>query len=195
MDDERLRILVIDEDRLRAALIEDGLREAGVADVVVSLGGGQLMRDIVETDPDVIFMDLGEPDRDALEAAFQISRAARRPIAMFVDSSDAASIAAAVEAGVSAYVVDGLRKERINPILDLAIQRFHAIHRLERELEETRSALARRKAVERAKGVLMKSRGVSEEEAYVLLRKTAMSQNRKIADVAESLILAAGLLD
>ena len=195
MADERLRILVIDENRIRASIIEDGLREAGFSDVVALSGVGQLMRDIVDIDPDVIFIDLGNPNRDALEAAFQVSRAARRPIALFVESSDADSIAAAVEAGVSAYVVDGLRKERVKPILDLAILRFNAFNRLQRELEETRSALAQRKVVERAKGMLMTSRGVTEEEAYALLRKTAMSQNRKIADVAEGLVLAAGLLD
>lgn len=195
MTGEPARILVIDENRIRASIIEEGLREAGFHDVVILSGVGQLMRDIVEIDPDVIFIDLGNPNRDALEAAFQVSRAARRPIAMFVDSSDARSIAAAVDAGVSAYVVDGLRKERVKPILDLAIQRFNAFHRLQRELDETRSALAQRKAIDRAKGILMKSRGIGEEEAYALLRKTAMSQNRKMSEVAESLVLAAGLLD
>lgn len=195
MTDERLRILVIDENRIRASIIEDGLREAGFADVVTLAISGQLMRNIVEIDPDVIFIDLGNPNRDRLEAAFQVSRAAQRPIAMFVDSSDSDSTLAAVEAGVSAYVVDGLRKERVKPILDLAITRFNAFHRLQRELEETRNALAQRKAVERAKGILMKSKNISEDEAYSLLRKAAMSQNRKIVDVAESLVLAAGLLD
>jgi response regulator NasT len=195
MTDERLRILVIDENRIRASIIEDGLREAGFADVVTLAISGQLMRNIVEIDPDVIFIDLGNPNRDRLEAAFQVSRAAQRPIAMFVDSSDSDSTLAAVEAGVSAYVVDGLRKERVKPILDLAITRFNAFHRLQRELEETRNALAQRKAVDRAKGILMKSKNISEDEAYSLLRRAAMSQNRKIIDVAESLVLAAGLLD
>jgi response regulator NasT len=195
MTDERLRILVIDENRIRASIIEDGLREAGFADVVTLTISGQLMRNIVEIDPDVIFIDLGNPNRDRLEAAFQVSRAAQRPIAMFVDSSDTESTLAAVEAGVSAYVVDGLRKERVKPILDLAITRFNAFHRLQRELEETRNALAQRKAVDRVKGILMKSKNISEDEAYSLLRRAAMSQNRKIIDVAESLVLAAGLLD
>ena len=195
MTDERLRILVIDENRIRASIIEDGLREAGFADVTTLTISGQLMRDIVEIDPDVIFIDLGNPNRDRLEAAFQVSRAAQRPIAMFVDSSDTESTLAAVEAGVSAYVVNGLRKERVKPILDLAITRFNAFHRLQRELEETRNALAQRKAVERAKGILLKSKSISEDEAYSLLRKAAMSQNRKIIEVAESLVLAAGLLD
>jgi len=195
MADERPRILVVDPDRVRASVIEDGLRDAGVTNITALTDMGQLMRGVVSIDPDVIFIDLGEPDRDALTSAFQVARAARRPVALFVKSADAQAIGEAVAAGVSAFVVDDLRKERIKPILDLAIERFNALHRLERELEETRSALAGRKTVERAKGVLMKSRGVTEEEAYALLRKAAMSQNRKIADVAESLILAAGLLD
>jgi response regulator NasT len=125
---------------------------------------------------------------------FQLSRAVRRPIAMFVDRADRASIEAAVEAGVSAYVVDGLKQERVKPILDMAISRFNAFSRLSRELEEARNELENRKLVERAKGILMKSRGLSEEEAYALLRKTAMNQNRKLADIAQSLVTAAGLL-
>ena len=129
-----------------------------------------------------------------LENMFQLSRAVKRPIAMFVDRSDQASIEAAVEAGVSAYVVDGLKKERIKPILDMAISRFNAFSRMARELEEARSELENRKVIDRAKGILMKSRGLSEEAAYVLLRKTAMNQNRKIADIAQSLVTAAGLL-
>jgi response regulator NasT len=129
-----------------------------------------------------------------LENMFQLSRAVKRPIAMFVDRADRASIEAAVEAGVSAYVVDGLKQERVKPILDMAISRFNAFSRLSRELEEARNELENRKLVERAKGILMKSRGLSEEEAYALLRKTAMNQNRKLADIAQSLVTAAGLL-
>jgi response regulator NasT len=126
---------------------------------------------------------------------FQLSKAVKRPIAMFVDHSDTASIEAAIEAGVSAYVVDGLRKERVKSILDMAISRFRAFSRMEQELEDARSELENRKVVERAKGILMRSRGISEDEAYALLRKTAMNQNRKISDVAQSLVIAAGLLD
>ena len=114
---------------------------------------------------------------------------------MFVDRSDLASIEAAVEAGVSAYVVDGLKQDRVKPILDMAVSRFNAYSRLKRELEEARGELENRKLIDRAKSILMKSRGLSEEQAYTLLRKTAMNQNRKIADIAQSLITAAGLLD
>ena len=99
-----------------------------------------------------------------------------------------------MDAGVSAYVVDGLKKDRIKPILDTAISRFKAVERLRRELEEARSELAERKIIERAKGILMRQRGIGEPEAYALLRRTAMNQNRRIADVAESLVMAADLL-
>jgi response regulator NasT len=153
-----------------------------------------IARRIAEIGPDVIFIDLENPNRDMLESMFQLSRAVKRPIAMFVDRADTASIEAAVDAGVSAYVVDGLRKERVKPILQMAISRFNAFSRMARELEEAKGELENRKVVDRAKGILMKSRGLSEDEAYALLRKTAMNQNRKLADVAQSLVTAADLI-
>ena len=190
-----LTILVIDENRIRASIIEAGLRDAGHRQVTVIHDVAGIARRIAEIEPDVIVIDLENPNRDMLENMFQLSRAVKRPIAMFVDSSDRASIEAAVDAGVSAYVVDGLKKERIKPILDMAISRFNAFSRMARELEEARSELENRKVIDRAKGILMKSRGLSEEAAYALLRKTAMNQNRKIADIAQSLVTAAGLLE
>ena len=189
-----LTILVIDENRIRASIIEAGLRDAGHSHVTVIHDVAGIARRIAEIQPDVIVIDLENPNRDMLENMFQLSRAVKRPIAMFVDRSDQASIEAAVDAGVSAYVVDGLKKERIKPILDMAISRFNAFSRMARELEEARSELENRKVIDRAKGILMKSRGLSEEAAYALLRKTAMNQNRKIADIAQSLVTAAGLL-
>jgi response regulator NasT len=130
-----------------------------------------------------------------LENMFQLTRAVRRPIAMFVDSSDKASIEAAIDAGVSAYIVDGLKRERVRPILDMAISRFNAFSRMERELEEARSELQARKIIDKAKAILMKSRGLTEDAAYQLLRKTAMNQNRKISDIALSLVTASQLLE
>jgi len=111
-----------------------------------------------------------------------------------VDRSDSSSIEKAVEAGVSAYVVDGLKKERVKPILDMAISRFNAFSRLTRELEEARSALEERRVIDAAKAILMKTRGMGEPEAYALLRSTAMNQNRRIVEIAQSLITAADLL-
>jgi response regulator NasT len=189
-----LSILIIDENRLRAAVIEDGLRDAGYSKLTIVHDVAGIARRIADISPDVIVIDLENPNRDVLESMFQLSRAVKRPIAMFVDRSDQAAIEAAVEAGVSAYVVDGLKRERVKPILDMAISRFNAFARMSRELEEARSQLESRKIVDRAKGILMKTRGLSEADAYTLLRKTAMNQNRKISEIAESLITAAGLL-
>ena len=188
------KIVIVDESPIRAAILEEGLREAGFTGVVhISEMQGLLAR-IYALDPDVILIDLENPSRDVLEQMFQVSRAVRRPIAMFVDQSDAASIQASVDAGVSAYIVDGLKKERIKPILDLCISRFNSFARLRDELERTRTALEERKVIDRAKGILMKARNLSEETAYALLRKTAMNENKKIAEVAQSVVTAAELL-
>ncbi len=195
MSPKPLSVLVLDDNTVRASIIEAGLHDGGYRDVTILNDVVGIAQRIAEIEPDVIVIDLGNPNRDMLENMFQLSRAVKRPIAMFVDSSDTASMEAAIDAGVSAYVVDGLRKDRVKPILDMAISRFNAYSRLERELEETRSELESRKVVDRAKGILMKSKGLSEEEAYRLLRRTAMNQNRKIGEVAQSLILAAGLLE
>ncbi|HVZ04009.1 ANTAR domain-containing response regulator [Hyphomicrobium sp.] len=189
-----LSILIIDENRIRASVIEAGLRDAGYADLTIVHDVIGIARKIENIDPDVIVIDLENPNRDMLENMFQLSRAVKRPIAMFVDRSDQAAIEAAVDAGVSAYVVDGLKQERVKPILDMAISRFNAFSRMTRELEEARSELENRKLVDRAKGILMTTRGLSEADAYALMRKAAMNQNRKISEIAQSLITAAGLL-
>ncbi len=191
----KLNVLVIDENSIRASIIELGLREAGYDNVAIIHDMNGLARRIMEINPDVIVIDIENPNRDMLESFFQISRAVKRPIAMFVDKSDEASIEAAVEAGVSAYVVNGLKQERVRPILKMAISRFNAFSRLNRELEEARGQLESRKVIDRAKHLLMRSRGVSEEEAYSRLRRAAMNENRKIEEIAQSLVTAASLFD
>jgi response regulator NasT len=190
-----LSILVVDDDRIRASIIEDGLREAGHARVEVLTEINEVAARIGAIAPDVVIIDLENPNRDTLEHFFALSRVLEKPVAMFVDKSDLASMEAAVDAGVSAYVVDGLRKERVKPILDMAISRFRAFSRLREELAAAKSQLENRKAIEKAKGILMKARGLSEEDAYALLRRTAMNQNRRVAEIAEGLITAAGLLE
>ena len=192
--DVTLKILVIDENPIRRAIIESGLKEAGFTSVTVLSNTTRLIDLIYSLDPEVILIDLENPSRDVLEQMFQVSRVVRRPIAMFVDRSDKSEIEAAIDAGVSAYIVDGLKKERVKPILDMTISRFNAFHRLRAELEEVKSALKERKAIEKAKGILMKSRGLDEEAAYDLLRKTAMSQGKRIGDIALGLINAVNLL-
>jgi two-component system, response regulator / RNA-binding antiterminator len=191
--DASLKIAIVDENPVRAAILEEGLREAGYVNVVRIEGTAKLLARIYAIDPDVILIDLENPSRDVLEQMFQVSRIVKRPVAMFVDQADSASIQASVDAGVSAYIVDGLKKERIKSILDLCISRFYAFSRLQSELEQTKSALEERKVIDRAKGILMKAKKLSEEQAYALLRKTAMNENRKIADVAQSVITAAEL--
>ena len=192
--DSSFKIVIADENPIRAAILEDGLREAGHVQVVRIDEMADLLARIYAIDPDVILIDLENPSRDVLEQMFQVSRAVKRPIAMFVDQSDAASIEAAVDAGVSAYIVGGLRKERVQNILDLCISRFNAFHRLQDELDRTRSALEERKVIDRAKGILMKAKNFTEEEAYALLRKTAMNENKKIAEIAQSIVTATDLL-
>ncbi|QND45758.1 ANTAR domain-containing response regulator (plasmid) [Rhizobium lusitanum] len=189
-----LTILVIDENTIRASIIEEGLREAGHARVTVIHEVHGVARTIETLKPDVIIIDIENPNRDMMEHLFQLTRTVGRPIAMFVDRSDTASIEAAVDAGVSAYIVDGLKKERVKPILDMAVSRFNAFSRLQRELADAKSALEERKIIERAKGILMKMRGLSEEQAFTLLRQTAMNEKKKISDIAQSVVTAAGLL-
>jgi two-component system, response regulator / RNA-binding antiterminator len=188
------KIAIVDENPIRAAILEEGLREAGYTDVVRIDEMQSLLSRIYALDPDVIVIDLENPSRDILEQMFQVSRAVRRPVAMFVDQSDAASIQASVDAGVSAYIVDGLKKERLKSILDLCISRFNAFAKLQGELDRAKSALEDRKVIDRAKGILMKLKGLTEDEAYVLMRSTAMREKKKIGDIAQSILTASELL-
>lgn len=195
-----LRVLIVEGSAAHAAILEEGLRQGAAADsggpleIHAIRGTGNLAACIAAVEPDVVLIGLENPSRDTLEQIFQVSRVAHRPIAMFVDRSDSDSVQAAIDAGVSAYVVDGLRKERVRVILDVTISRFHAFARLQSELAEARSALEDRKLIDQAKAVLIKQRGCSEEDAYALLRRSAMNQNRKIADLARAVVAAATLL-
>jgi response regulator NasT len=193
LNNKPLQILIIDENAVRAAILEEGLTEAGAVVVHHIRDTDRLLPRIAAINPDVILIDLENPSRDTLEQMFQVSRWAKRPIAMFVDKSDSDTVEAAIDAGVSAYVVDGLRRERIKPILDVTISRFHAFNRLHSELTEAKFALQERKLIEQAKSLLMQQRGLGEDEAYALLRRTAMNHGRKIADLARSLVEASPL--
>ena len=195
MGDGSLTILIVEENPVRAAVLEEGLRDAGYARVVHLAEIAGLPDKIRAIDPAVIVIGLENASREALEPMFQVSRSVRRPIAMFVDNSDRATIQAAVDAGVSTYIVDGLKKERVRPIIDITISRFHAFRRLQEELAEAKEALEARKIIERAKGILMKQKNLSEAEAYTLLRRTAMRHKRKLLDIAQSVVTAAEMLD
>ena len=192
--DKRLSIVVIEPDPERAAPIVDGLREIGDHDIRIFSEETGLARHIAECRPDIVLIDLANPSRDILEELALASGPTERPVAMFVDRSDATMMQTAVDAGISAYVVDGLRPERIKSILDVAILRFNAFSRLQRELAEARSELADRKVIERAKGILMKQKSIDEAEAYRLMRSAAMNGKMKLVDVARSVVTAAELL-
>lgn len=189
-----MKIAIVDESTARASIIEEGLSELDDREVFILTERRDLLARIEEIGPDIVLIDLGNPSRDILEEYFAVSRALARPIAMFVEESDDDAIAASIDAGVSAYVVDGLAANRIKPLLDLAVKRFNAFARLQTDLAEAKGKLAERETVDRAKRILMDSKGVSEPEAYAELRRKAMSSNRRIADIAEAVVTAHDLM-
>lgn len=189
-----MRIAIIDTSTTRAAIISDGLREAGLDDLVLIDPVGPLAAQIEAAMPEVVLINLENPSRDLLEDFFAMSRALARPIAMFVDQSDTEATFAAIDAGVSAYVVDGLSQQRIKPVLDLAVRRFHAFSTLQRELDDAKNALAERTVIDKAKAVLMKRRQIDEPEAYALLRGQAMRTNRRISEIAEAIMTSEALM-
>lgn len=189
-----MRIAIIDESAARAEVIAEGLAASGLTDITILIDRQGLVARLQEFSPDVVLIDLANPRRDELEELFAVSRAISRPIAMFVDQADDNAIEAAIDAGVSAYVVDGMKPDRIRSVLDVAIKRFNAYARLRSELDDARGQLAERKAVDAAKALLMKKRGLEEPAAYAALRKAAMDSGRKIGDVADALLTAEKLM-
>lgn len=190
----KLKVILVEPDRDRALMIVDGLRDSGDFDIDVIGDETALARRIAAAEPDVVLIDLDNPSRDMMEELALASGPLERPVAIFADRSDEAATKAAIEAGVSAYVVDGLEKHRVRPVLDAAMARFQLFKRMRTELTAAKAALAERKMIDRAKGLLMSARGVSEDEAYALLRKTAMNQGRKLSEIAEALVTASDLL-
>jgi response regulator NasT len=191
---DRLSIVVVEKDRDRALQIVDALSAAADYDISIIAEGSALARQIAARQPDIVLIDIDNPSRDTLEELTLASGPLERPVAMFVSGAAGGLATAAIEAGVSAYVVDGLQPERLKPVLDAAIARFQVFRRMRTELAETRKALEERKVIDRAKGMLMKARGVDEEAAYTLLRRTAMDQGKRVAEVAEALVTASRLL-
>jgi response regulator NasT len=189
-----MRIAVVDESATRAAVIREGLAALADCEVFVVTERRGLVARIGAIAPDIVLIDLGNPSRDVLEEYFAVSRALARPIAMFVDESDGESIGASIDAGVSAYVVDGFAPHRIRLLLDLAIRRFNAFARLQADLAEAKGKLAERDTIDRAKRILMDSRGLAEPVAYAELRRAAMNQGKRIADIAEAVVTAHQLM-
>lgn len=187
-------MLLVDDSTERRASIEESL--AGVdCEVVGFANSSDNLLDRVQTvNPDVVIIDMESPGRDTLESLESVQSLAPRPIVMFTQDDDGATIARATRAGVSAYVVDGMSRKRVRPILDAAIERFQQFRDLRRELEATRAQLEERKVVDKAKGILITQRGMSEDEAYKAMRNLAMRSNKRLVDVADSIVSAADLL-
>ncbi|MDR6264367.1 MULTISPECIES: ANTAR domain-containing protein [Rhodobacterales] len=189
-----LKILVVEPEPAKAREIIDALMDGGWSDVTVIGSAEALVTTLKKQDPDIVLIDLANPDRDTLEHLSFVSNAKSRPVAMFVDHTDEAMTQAAISAGLSAYVVNGLQMDRIKPVLETAIARFRMFEKMQSELDAAKRALSDRKTIDRAKGLLMQARKISEDEAYNLLRKTAMGQGRKVIEVATALVTAADLL-
>jgi response regulator NasT len=188
-----LRVMIVDQDPARSAVLEQALTDAGHWVVARTVDEGSLLQIVTDTQPDVVIIDMDAPGRDTLEDLREVGRDNPKPIIMFSNNRDGEYIRQAVQAGVSAYVVDGLSKERILPIVDVAIARFREFQALRRELADTKVQLADRKIVDKAKGVLIQRKGLTEEQAYALLRKTAMNRGLRIADVARTLLSLEGM--
>lgn len=189
-----LRVMLIDQNRGRVAILEQALLDNGYEVVARTALEDNLIQRIREVKPDVIIVDMESPDRDTLESMRSITRDQPKPIVMFTEHSDHISINEAVRAGVSAYVVDGMNPGRLNAIMEVAIARFREYQALKNQLEETRSQLEERKFVDKAKGILMRSKAIGEDDAYKILRKMAMDRNIKIGEAARNVITVADLL-
>lgn len=189
-----MRILLVGQEAARCDVIERALHVASYQVVARVTGTENLLAQVRDGRPDVVIVDMDTPTREALGHLRALNHDLPRPIVMFVNQSDAAMAAEAVRAGVSAFVVDGLSARRIKPIVEVAITRFQVVQTLHTELERTKESLADRKLIERAKGVLMERRGLSEAQAYTMLRKMAMNQNKRLAEVARSLIAVVDVL-
>ena len=189
-----LSVVLIDDNPARAEIVESGLRDAGYVLLARLDGTYDLTTRVGVLQPDVIVISIDSPGRDAIEDLRRTTEQQPRPIALFADRSDPATIAAGMEAGVSAYVVKCLTQDRVQPVVDVAVAHFNRYHSMREELERARLSLVERKTVDRAKGLLMEQKGIGEEAAYKLLRKLAMDQNKRIGEVAQDLLTYAKAL-
>jgi response regulator NasT len=181
-------VLLVDAEAERAALVKLGLEASGCEVVAVSPDVTDLTRLVREVGADVIVCDLDDPSRDALESMRVLHRDEPRPVVVFASRGDSDQIEAALEAGVAAYVVEGLAPARVRPVLEVAIRRFRAHQALRAQLEQAQATLADRVVIERAKGVIMQRRRLSEEEAYRMMRRWGMDQGRKLVDIAQDIL-------
>lgn len=190
-----LRVLVIDDDLERARQVEEGLSGDAVVQMASHVHGRVLLDLIAKGQPDVIIMDCNSPDRDTIESLRQVALSNPKPIVMFVEEEGSEQMLEAIEAGVSAYVIDGLTSKRVRPLINTAIARFKIMDELRSELKKTKDDLAARKVIERAKGLLMNRQTMSEDEAFKAMRDMSQQQGKPLRDIAENVIAILGMID
>ncbi|APX92213.1 hypothetical protein BWR19_04245 [Halomonas sp. 1513] len=183
-----LDVLLVDDEEVRAAMVEEALVREGHRVICHLKSPASLNEMVARHQPDVVIIDMESPDRDILDSMTQLNRENPRPVVFFADHHDPETMQSALKAGVSAYVVDGLAQGRVEPIIEVAIARFEAFQSMRQELDRTRTQLTERKRIERAKGLLMRHQSCDEEQAYQMLRKLAMDRGQRIAEVATSVI-------
>ncbi len=190
-----LRVLLIDDLPERAALVEQGLSDAAIVHTANQVHGRALLDLIAEIQPDVIIVDCYSPGRDSIESLRTVAQNNPKPIVMFVEEENPSGFQQAIDAGVSAYVVDGLTPKRVKPVIDVAIARFKVMDGLRTELKKTKDDLAARKVIEKAKGMLMHKRGMTEDEAFAAMRTMSQERGSPMKDIAENVISILGLLE
>lgn len=183
-----LKVLLVDEEPGRAAILERALLDAGYVLVSRLSSADRLAEHVAVSQPDIVIVDIDSPDRDCLENMALLSRSNPKPVIMFSDEDNEDTIASAIKAGVSAYVADGMNPDRVRPIVQVAVARFREFQALKNELQKTRDQLADRKLIDKAKGLLMKHRNFNEDEAYHAMRKLAMERNQRLVDTARNVI-------
>jgi response regulator NasT len=183
-----LKVLLVDEEPGRAAILERALLDAGYVLVSRLSSADRLVEHVAVSQPDIVIVDIDSPDRDCLENMAVLSRSNPKPVIMFSDEDNEDTIASAIKAGVSAYVADGMNPDRVRPIVQVAVARFREFQALKNELQQTRDQLADRKLIDKAKGLLMKHRNFNEDEAYHAMRKLAMERNQRLVDTARNVI-------
>lgn len=184
----KLKVTIVDDDPGRSVILERALSDAGYLVIAILGSRDNLLKHIENQQPDVIIVDLESPNRDTLESMQIVTTHNPKPIVMFTNDADNSMIGEAINAGVSAYVVDGFNESRIKPIMDVAIARFREFQALRSELEETRSSLEEHKVIDKAKYIIMQEKQCDENEAYKVLRTLSMENNKRIAEIAEQLV-------
>jgi response regulator NasT len=189
-----MRVLLVDQNPERAAELIASLEKGGCEVVGRMTGNTDLVKEILRLAPDIIIVDLASPDRDTIEQMGTIALEQPKPVLMFCDEAEPDLVRRAIRSGVSAYVFDGTLPSQVRPFVNMAIAQFEAFQALRDEVATLRLSLSERKTIEKAKGLLMSQRGMTEDHAYRELRKLAMDRGRKLGEVAEDVIALMKLL-